>query len=374
MGLFSRKDKAQGAPEIPTLEDQLTAIFEELMQDLSDLTLVKERDASFEAIMTHNFEKAVFTRLKTFRVTIPYQNPNKNLPHEFRRDPVAPFKRIKEAAEAWGYDYDSVIGHAERAAIHQLLHMKPVSPGIYAVSSEDPFDEAEAFLRDAIAKILPERVITMAGLTNRQKAYSDTIREARHNLALSHRKMLVNNGDRKAAIDWLRIEHRNARGAIGRLSGPRSYEQRMKLYCAQIERIERDYKHEQAQAHFNRAAKENPASNREADLAAGRIVEIEHDDKTPIDLTGYFKSIIGQNKHYSIGSESMRRFCVISVDEEQKQAWIVAMNDADGKWIGRYRVNVGSALSHNHVFNQLAKKCGTLTVIDDLFNDLFKKK
>lgn len=372
MGLFSRKDKAQGAPEIPTLEDQLAAIFEEWVQDLSDPTLFGERDDSFEANMMPVFEEAVFKGLTTFRSTIAFQDFSKNHPYEFRRDPVAPFKRVKEAAEAWGYDYESVISHTKRAAIQQMLAMKPVSPGIYEVTSSDHFDEAESFLRDTIMKILPERVITMAGLTNRAKVYGDVIREARHHLILSHRKMLVNRGDREAAITWLRTEMDDPRAALKSLIGPHNLGRRMELYGAQIARIEREYKHEQAQAHFNRAAKENPASTREADLAAGRIVEIEHDDKTPIDLTGYFKSIIGQNKRYSISSKSEGRFCVISVDEEQKQAWIVAMNDADGKWLGRFRVDVGHAISHNHVFNQIAAKCGTLTVLDDLFTDLFK--
>lgn len=370
MGLFSRKDKAQGAPEIPTLEDQLAAIFEEMAQDLSDRTLFGERDDFFEANMMPLFQTGVLGRMRMFRSHHQHMNPNDI--NEFSRDPLKPFECIKEAAEAWGYDYDSVIGHAVRAAIHQILCMKPISPGVFAVQSTDHFDDAEAYLRDEIARIMPEQVITMSGLTNRAKAYGDAIKSVRNHLILSHRKMLVNRGDRKAAITWLKIEMNNPKLAIERLISPNNREQRFRLYRDEVERIERDYKHEQAQAHFNRAAKENPASTREADLAAGRIVEIEHDDKTPIDLTGYFKSIIGQNKRYSISSKSEGRFCVISVDEEQKQAWIVAMNDADGRWLGRFRVDVGRAISHNHVFNQLAAKCGTLTVLDDLFTDLFK--
>lgn len=97
-------------------------------------------------------------------------------------------------------------------------------------------------------------------------------------------------------------------------------------------------------------------------------VQIVPDAETPLDLTDYFKSILGVNRRYRISDKTMGRFCVISVDEEQKQAWVVAMNDEDGAWIGRYRVNVGHAISHNHVFNQLARRCQG---VDDIFAEIF---
>jgi hypothetical protein len=102
-------------------------------------------------------------------------------------------------------------------------------------------------------------------------------------------------------------------------------------------------------------------------------VEIMMDAETLIDLTDYFKSIVGKDMRYKISDKTKGRFCVISVDEEQKQAWIVAMNDKDGAWIGRYRVNVGHAISHNHIFNQLARRCQSFDdIVAEIFSPIFK--